>query len=150
VSDNWVILIPTVPGFVPAPEAANKAVAYLKGVLPQADDVTCQSSTRTRFIDCGTNLESIHCPRTGKEIPIGKWQEAMTRAAETDFVDLRFVCPCSGEESSLDQLVDHFPQGFAKFSLEAMNPGVPTLAVAQIQELEKTLGCKLMMILQHL
>ena len=83
-------------------------------------------------------------------IPVEEWAEMMSKAAETDFTDLSFICPCCGEQSSLDKLLYHFPQGFAKFSLEAMNPGVASLTDAQIREVQRVLGCNLMVIWRHI
>jgi hypothetical protein len=150
MSDNWLILIPTDPSFEPAPGAASKAVAFLEAELPAADEVKAESTPEIRFIDCGANLETIQCPHTGKTIPMEKWGEIMSTAAEGDFVDLGFICPCCGKQSSLDKLLYHFPQGFAKFSLEAMNPNVPSLTDAQIGEVERILGCRLTVIWQHI
>jgi hypothetical protein len=58
--------------------------------------------------------------------------------------------PCCGAAQSLDSLIYHWPQGFARFSLEAMNPNIRDLPPVAELNLEKVLKCGLRKIWQHL
>lgn len=149
MSDNWLILIPNEPDFVPKEESIALAETQLSAALPLAEEIEAILTEETRFIDCGGNFDSISCPFTKKPIDMDVWSEAMHKAAETDFTDLSFVSPFTGQKTSLNDLVYDFPQGFAKFSIEAMNPD-GDLSEQQIQEFEKMLGCKLRKIWRHI
>jgi hypothetical protein len=47
-------------------------------------------------------------------------------------------------------LIYEWLQGFARFSVEAMNPGIPDLSDEQMRAFEKVLGCRVRRVLQHL
>jgi hypothetical protein len=51
---------------------------------------------------------------------------------------------------SLPDLLYDWPQGFARFSLEAMNPNIQDLTEAAEREFETIIGCSLRKIWQHL
>lgn len=118
-------------------------------MMPQADEVKAELTDRVRFIDCGGNMESIACPYTGNPIQPAVWARAMSRAAGDDFRDLSFVCPCCGKNTSLNELVYHFPQGFARFSLAVRNPNTKVLSGTACRELSSVLLCPLRLIWRH-
>jgi hypothetical protein len=149
MSDTFLILIPSTPDFVPAEAAQAAALNRLKSFLPKADDVISDSSAEIRFIDAGVNFERISCPACRGPLPMEWWQEAMEAAEEKNFTDLRVTLAGCGKSSTLNDLVYFWAQGFARFTLEAMNPGVKDLRSDQLRELEKILGCPLRVILAH-
>jgi len=149
MSDNFLILIPTTPNFVPAEGSQAAAVERLKSFLPKAEDIIFDSTAEVRFIDAGANFEKVSCPICRLALPMRWWQEAMGAAGEKDFTDLRIKLPCCGKSSTLNDLMYFWAQGFARFSLEVMNPGLKDLKADQIRELEKLLGCSLRVILAH-
>ena len=55
-----------------------------------------------------------------------------------------------GARKSLAELHYEWPQGFARFSLSAMNAGVGELSDEKKREFEQVLGCELMAIYRHL
>ena len=74
---------------------------------------------------------------------------------DDDYVDGGFaLCPyrtpCCGAEHSLDQLTYEWPQGFARFAIDAMNPNIGTLSDQHKAEFEDILGTRLRIIYQHL
>ena len=150
MSDNWIILIPESPDFVPAAEAQRCAVDLFRRIAPAADEVKTEVSDRPRFIDCGGNLERIACPDCGRELSFSWWEEVMDREAEAEFPLSPEVLPCCGRKHHIGELSYDWPQGVARFSLEAMNPGLPSLREEQIREFEVVLGSKVRMIRQHL
>ena len=100
------------------------------------------------FIDCGSNLETIHCPNCGKVIDFGWWGEAMDTAGENAFADLHVVLPCCGSQSSLDNLEYYFPCGFAKEQIAVRNPQIEMDEKYRC-EIEKIAGAELKVIEGH-
>ena len=64
--------------------------------------------------------------------------------------NLTIVTPCCEATLSLNSLRYDWPCGFARFTLEALNPNVIMLSVNQMHELERLLNCKLRQILIHI
>ncbi|HKS16646.1 MAG TPA: hypothetical protein VJU16_04985 [Planctomycetota bacterium] len=149
MSDNFLILIPASPDFVPAEAAQAAALERFKSFVPKADDVIRDSTTEVRFIDAGVNFEKVSCPMCRLKLAERWWQDAMNAAGKRDFADLRITLPCCGKSSTLNDLMYFWAQGFARFSLEAMNPGLRDLKTDQVRDLEKILGCPLRVILAH-
>jgi hypothetical protein len=149
VSDNVLRIIPRNPAAVPSATARSHAQALLQRALPLADDVASRLTERVRFVDCGSNFESAHCPSCGADV--GEWWTlAMEAAHDQDFRDLRATVPCCGVTTSLNDLVYSWPMGFARFTLEVLNPGVGSLPERLIERLETTLGCPIRVIWAHL
>ena len=149
MSDNWVIVMPEAADYVPSEEAQRKAVALFKELAPSADEVKAEASAGIRFIDCGANLERVLCPDCGAEIEIDWWQDRMGQEAEAGFPLRRIPLPCCGAARNLDELRYDWPQGFARFSVEAMNPGIGDLTDEQLRAFEAILGCRVRKVLQH-
>lgn len=150
MSDHWTILIPEEPEFLPSEQAQHRAVALFQKIAPMADKVTTEVSAGVRFIDCGSNFERILCPDCGAEIALDWWQAQMD-SGNGESLDLQPVqLPCCGTRKNLNQLDYEWPQGFARFSLEAMNANIGDLPEQKKAEFEKILGCRLRKILRHL
>ena len=149
MSDNFLILIPSDPLYVPSPDSAQAANDYLLSVLPQADDIIWMLSDTVTFVDQGTNFERVSCPVCGVELSIPDWQQMMDAAYETQFADLNVTMPCCGAVGSLNDLHYEWPAGFARFSLEAFNPNAD-LDDHQRQTVEEILGCPVRKIWRHI
>jgi len=144
MSDSTLRLIPTDPAYVPDPGAADKARKLLASFVPQASQVTIDLRDEVGFIDQGANFERVGCPLCGAPLELDWWQGALEKAMETQCRDLSVSPPCCGKRTSLNDLRYVKPAGFAKFSLEAMNPGRgEDLDPKQLQQLESLLGCTL-------
>lgn len=143
MSDHVLQLIPTRPDFVPGAEARAGARERLARALPHAEAISATVWDAVQFVDPGANLESVRCPHCRAELELDWWQEAMGRAHEQRFEALALTLPCCGAGSSLDALDYDRPAGFARFVLEARNPGVPDLSDRVLRELEAELGCSL-------
>ena len=61
-----------------------------------------------------------------------------------------YAVPCCGVAHTLHELTYESPQGFGRFSLKAMNPGIGRLDDAHREEFEKILGGPLRVIYQHI
>lgn len=150
MSDNWIIVIPEDADYVPSEEAQDRAVALFRRIAPHADEVKKEVSDEIRFIDCGANLSRIVCPHCGAELEMEWWQDLMDEESEGGFPLREVPLPCCGRASSLRTLGYDWPQGFARFSIEAMNAGIGDLSEEQLAEFGRLLGCPVRKILQHL
>jgi hypothetical protein len=150
ISDNWLILIPTCPSYVPSVEAQDGAVSLLKMIAPESDEIKVELTEHPRLIDCGANLEKIICPRCHAELNIEWWTDWVTKETELSCPLKPSPLPCCGVAESLANLIYHWPQGFARFSLEAMNPNIRDLPPDAALNFEKVLGCSVLKIWQHL
>ena len=148
MSDNWLRFIATDPHWVPNGPARDAAVGLLVHWLPDADEVTSNVSDHVEFIDQGANFERVACPACGIGLSDDWWSAAMDRASETDFEDLSVSTPC-GHATSLNDLDYDWPAGFARFVIEALNPGVEELSDDQMSELTRALGTPLRRIWAH-
>ncbi len=61
-----------------------------------------------------------------------------------------FKLPCCQATCTLNELTYDWPQGFARFSLEVMNPNIGELPKSGIVSFADILGCPLKVIYQHL
>jgi hypothetical protein len=138
-------VIPEAPEFTPSATARAKAVALLGRALPLADDVSSHLTEHVRFVDCGANFETVHCPGCGTDM--GEWWTLAIEAGhELQFRDLRVTVPCCGLHTSLNDLRYAPPMGFARFSLEVLNPGVETLPERIRLRLERELASRVRVI----
>ena len=150
MSDNWIVLIPVDPHFIPDAEKQSMARIRLAAIAPDADEVEIIISESVQFFDCGTNLEKILCPSCGKEIPLAWWQERMDDDYQKGFKLDRYRTPCCSEASTLRELTYDWPQAFGRFALEAMNPNIGTLEEGHRRELEEILETELIVVYQHI
>lgn len=140
MTDHFLILIPTDPYFTPTLEQAQIANDYLVSLLPEAEIVIWNASETVEFVDCGDNFARILCPACGSEIAIPDWQQMMDAAYASHFADLTANVPRCGAVGSLNDLHYEWPAGFARFTLEALNPNAD-LDDSHLLTLESILGC---------
>lgn len=150
MSDNWIIVVPENAAFVPPAEARRKALELFRSIAPSADEVKEEATQEIRFIDCGANLERIICPDCRAEIDVDWWQDAMSDEADAGFPLRRIELPCCGSNRSLAELRYDWPQAFARYSVEAMNPQIGDLTDDQMRAFESALGCPVRKVLQHI
>ena len=149
MSDNWIILIPEDPRFVPQAKKRARARDRFAEIAPAAREIKVKVRETIEFIDCGGNFERVACPSCRSEIPIQWWQERMDEDYEEGFRLAAYATPCCGAKFTMHQLVYEWPQGFARFSLRALNPNIGKLKEKDREELEAILGVRLRVIYQH-
>ena len=149
MSDNYLILIPTDPVFVPPAEAQEQAHKLLARSAPRANEVTHNTYDETTFIDQGANFERVICPFCEEGISKEWWHGAMDSASNTHFADLAIVTPCCKRPTTLNDLRYDWPAGFSRFDLRALNPDIPDVPVDIHHKMETVLGCKLRRIWAH-
>jgi len=150
MSDSWIIIIPESPDFVPTQDAQQHAVALFWRIAPESEEVKAETTATLRLIDCGENLSQIVCPVCDKELDIYWWQDRMQEEADSGYTLRAMDLPCCHARVSADQLKYDWPQGFSRFSVEAMNPNIGDISEENMREFERLLGCKVRKILQHI
>ncbi len=151
MSDDWIILIPEDPRYVPDAARQLRARERLAEVAPDADEIEIKVNDRVEFFDCGANFERIICPTCRAELANEWWQERL----DEDFVDdgfklAKYLVPCCNASHTLHDLIYEWPQGFGKFAIEAMNPTIGRLQDEFKEELEEILSAPLRVIYQHI
>ena len=151
MSDNSVISIPADPHYVPDASRRIRARDRFAEIAPDAGEIEIQVSDKVVFFDCGGNFERIRCPSCGAELPTDWWQEQMS----ADYVDggfklAAYATPCCRSPSTLNELINEWPQGFARFALVADNPRIERLEDKDKAELEEILGTTLRVIYRRL
>lgn len=121
MSDHIVKIIPSDPYFRINDELSQKAVQFLKQNT-KADSIKFRIQESPIFVDCGSNLESISCPICNKLLDFDWWQDSMDKAFRDSFIDLNIKLPCCGKESTLNDLLYHFPCGFSSVEFDIINP----------------------------
>jgi len=146
MSDNWIILIPENPETIPVQAQQQHALQAFQRLAPKSDKIEMEVSKELRFIDCGQNFERVRCSACGKELEENWWNERMNEEFESGLFLKEMELPCCGVKRTLHDLRYEWPQGFARFSLEAMNPNLGKLSLDQVTSLEAALGCPLRVI----
>jgi hypothetical protein len=148
MADTFLRLIPEDPQLVPSATARERAAIILRRALPLAEDVANLVTQDVRFVDCGDNFERVACAYCGADL--GEWWTlAMELGHEGRFRDLRATTPCCGRRTTLNALAYSWPVGFARFTLEVLNPGLDSLPDRIHQRLEDVLACRLRLIWAH-
>jgi hypothetical protein len=150
MSDTSLIILPENPSYVPAASERINAVALLKTLTPGADAIEEELSDEIRFVDCGSNFEAVSCPVCGSGLELEWWQNEMDRDYQEGFALNPIELPCCKVATPLNELVYKWPQGFARYSIEARNPQVTDLGALELLRLETALGCKVLKIIRRL
>jgi len=151
MSDNWIVLIPEDPQFIPDAASQRCARERFAEIAPEADEIEIELSDEVRFFDCGGNFERVGCPSCGAEIPLAWWQARMNEDySGKGFRLAAYATPCCGAKLTLHELAYEWPEGFGRFALDAMNPRIGKLSKRHQRELEDILGTKLRVIYRHI
>ena len=150
MSDNWILLIPEDPSYIPDATRHARALERFSEIAPKAEQIKAIVTDAIQFFDCGGNFERQLCPSCRAEIPIEWWQERMDEEYGQGFRPARHCMPCCSAQHTLHDLVYEWPQGFGRFALEAMNPSIGKLEDKYKRELEDILGTELRVIYQHI
>jgi hypothetical protein len=153
MSDNWIRIIPTEPSFVPTLSAGYEALGLLAVFAPVAlNDEGAREIRESEivFVDAGTNFTALSCPSCGNELDLGWWQQHMENAAQSSYIDLVIQTPCCKGATSLNDLRYDWPQGFALWQLEVMNPLIGELTNNQLNAIAQRVGHEVRAIYVHL
>lgn len=153
MSDNWIRIIPTDPAFVPTASGAIAGRDLLGGFLRSAGSgatVDIVDFGGVVLVDAGSNFESATCPWCATAIDLGWWQDQVDVAAASGFTNLLTRTRCCDVTTSLNDLRYVWPQGFARWCLEAMNPGVGVLSDRQLESIGAMVGHEVRAVYAHL
>jgi hypothetical protein len=148
MSDHFLVVIPAGPD-EDLPETAESIRETLVG-MTGGDESRVKDYGKLQFIDAGENFERVACPGCKDEIPIDTWQGWMESDwhGEEGFHLHEHEMPCCGRATTLNDLVYHFPQGFARWFVSARNANRGPLTPDEIAQLEQIAGLKLRAIAQ--
>jgi hypothetical protein len=132
------------------PEARERAAEMFRAIAPVAEEIENKVTVGVRFVDCGANFERVLCPICGKELEMEWWNEQMDKDFDGEFKLNSVRVPCCRGEKTLNDLRYEWQQGFARFSLEVMNPNVGELTKDDVKAFETILGCPVKVIYQHI
>ena len=149
MSDNWLRVIATDPTFLPSASRERAALAALSHLAPDAQELSVVFSDEVAFIDAGGNFDSVGCPGCGARLDTEWWSSQMSHAAASRFDQLDCVVPCCLAAVSLNDLDYDWPQGFARWRAEAMNPSRGHLEDFEVASLEAALGVPVRIIWTH-
>ena len=151
MSDHWIALVPQDPNFVPDSQTHDDALELFHAIAPDAEEIRIKLFDKIRFFDCGGNFERIICPPCGQEISIDWWQDRMNDDYDGNgFLLAKYSTPCCGASIGLNEFQYDWPQAFARFGIDAMNPNIGELSDEHRSEFERILGTPLMTIYQHI
>ena len=150
MSDDWLHIIATDPMFVPNESGVRAISALVSTVAPHAERVDVIDERRIVFLDAGANFETVRCNSCGTVLDLAWWTEQVNSAYEHDFSDLTTVTPCCSKSTTLNNLDYEWPQGFARWRVEILNPGVGRLPPEAEQALSDALGHTVRVIYTHI
>ncbi|MCU6793523.1 hypothetical protein OB236_15570 [Paenibacillus sp. WQ 127069] len=148
MSITFLKLIPVHPEFTPNQAELIAVRDWMKVNYHDNDETRYVLTDEVRFIDQGENFENIHCPCCSRQIDISWWQQKMDEAYKSLFHSLQIVLDCCGEAISLSDLEYKWAAGFARFSIEIMNPE-SDLIEKDISKLEQILKCSIRKVLAY-
>jgi hypothetical protein len=148
MSDYVIKLFPKQPEFEPSMETYKETEVYIKSISKNYSDIQLILKVEIRFIDQGSNFESISCPFCHNDLSIEWWSEVMEEASEFEFTKLHIKVPCCKRDLSLNDLKYNWNAGFARFSIEFHNP-ITANTENITREIEDILSCTLKKVVAH-
>lgn len=123
MSDNILRFVGAEPDVLPDEAATDEAERLVGRAFPAADLVKVERHDGVRFIDCGSNLETVRCPSCGSDLlDDNTWTDLMGAAWESRMSRRRFELACCGSSHALEDLEYHWPVAFGRFSIDVRNP----------------------------
>lgn len=155
MSSDIFKLIPTDARWQPNTVQAGRARDLLARLAPASPDRTDQHielcwHAEIEFVDCGSNLETITCPRCRTAIDTGWWSEQLSERYDHGFADLTTTMRCCRQELGFDELDYDWPCGFARFAIELWNPDRERFSSEELAELADALGHEVHLIVAHI
>jgi hypothetical protein len=147
MSDYYLHLIPEDLQYVPLKERVERVIDILKELCPGIQ-VEVTTTQKVRFIDPGSNLQAIYCPKCRRQLDMVWWQQVMSTKYATNFTDMDVETPCCGYRTRLDRLEYDWPAGFARFSISLLNPDCK-MSEQDIQKISQLLTVGVKVIYAH-
>ena len=137
-------LIPESPWHVTELFRQREAERCLALLVPLAQEVGSTVFERIEFVDCGAYWQCIRCPACNSMIEDAWFKRAFDSAYEAEFASLLVTTECCGTSTSFHELKYDLPMGYARYALEAREPGLGRkLTCDELHSLERALGCSI-------
>ncbi len=151
MSASFITILPKDPQWIPDQQTQTAAEKALGVVAPNSTVIRSVVSDTVAFYDCGANFEKVSCPFCGSTLDLTWWQQAIDNDCRDEgFTLAKLATPCCHKETTLNDLVYDWEQGFSRYMLEVEEPGIGVLAPKEIQEIEKSLAAKVKVVYRHL
>lgn len=148
--DEWALVIPVDPSFVPDPAAQLRALQLwsTRDKLGASKALELHDAVRYYPPAEGT-LQNVCCPNCRQGVEPEWFEDAVSTAKQSHYTNLLAVIPCCGAFVSLNDLKPRsgfLPYGFARFSMRGYQPDPLSLGQITLRQLEGILGCALKVI----
>lgn len=153
MSDHHVVVIPSEPNLIPAPEQITALKTLLWQWMPDAEEIIEDVSDSIQFRDCGENFEYVACPACEQHLTIEQWHLLMDQDYDLQHGFQLKPCsmPCCSATTTVNRLVYAFQQGFSRFMLTAVNARQNGFITEQQKsDLQQILGCEPVIIYRHI
>lgn len=139
-------LVPADRFFVPSPEQSALARRIVTTSMPESSGTSEIDEVfpgTVHYFETGQELEETECPVCNEPLSeeIEWWSQAMRKAHETGFFDLRATTPCCRKIIRLNDLPE--TGAFASYGLTITNPPKGFLTHELKQALEAAIGARL-------
>lgn len=143
MSDHFLVVIPADPEAA-LPASAEDVRAALVD-MAGGEESRVKDYGKLQFIDAGENFERVACPICAAEMSKDTWRDWMDSDwhGEEGFHLHLHATTCCGEPVTLNDLVYHFPQGFARWFVSVRNAGRGPLTAEELARLETVGGLRL-------
>ncbi|WZL82760.1 hypothetical protein QBE53_06510 [Vallitaleaceae bacterium 9-2] len=118
----------------------KEVIDFLDKHIERYDKVELHQYEQIEFIDCGQRFESVVCNHCHHSL-LKTWGQLMNVSAQGNFKERSFITPCCGKKTQLDALIYYGDSGFARSSLEVLNPSIDIEDI-EIHVFEKVFGCQ--------
>jgi hypothetical protein len=151
--DEWGLIIPVDPTYLPSPAAQFRALQLWASRDKQGSSKTIEVHAEVRYIPpADGTLHAVCCPNCRRSVDPGWLEDAVNLARADGFRNLLTVIPCCGAFVSLNDLKmtkGHATFGFARFCMATHNPDPLSITNITIKHLESILGCQLRVVWQR-
>lgn len=143
MSDTILYVIPSDPYWQPSQTASVRTAALMEELCPNGGaELEVHWHDTPAFVNAGPNLETISCPRCGKQLDIREWwMPRMDEAYDgSGFSNLAVRVPCCDAETTLNDLVYDGTCGFARFEFKMWNPNRDDLTNEELTSISDLIG----------
>jgi len=152
MNEEWGLIIPVDPTYVPAPDAQLKALQLWASRDKQGSSKTLEVHARVKYYPPADGaLLSVCCPNCRRPVDAEWLSDAISEARTTNFTNLFAMIPCCESFISLNDLKvqkGFAPFGFARFCMSTHNPDPLSVGNITLKHLENIIGCQLRVVWQ--
>lgn len=121
MSEHIIKIITSNPYDIISLETLEEVKSFLISNI-SCDYINVECNEYPVFVDCGSNLETIFCPKCETELSFDWWGNKMNIASKCSFQHLEIELPCCTKIVSLNDLKYNYKCGFSCSVIEIFNP----------------------------